>query len=164
MLWNSPGWLYYADITYLQLVLSAILIGFSLNLIWVALAFERYFIKKTRIKKFNIEFMASFATLPFLSLVISVLVDFITNFRPISYELHGITAAFIIVAMFLISYWCASSIERWVVIKRRESGEEEDEIWVEEWVYEFADEAEEGVEDDEEYVKEDFEEIDYSKK
>ncbi len=130
-------------------------------MIWIILAFERYFIKKTRITKYNIEFMASFATVPFLGFVANVLLDFINNFRQISVNLHIITAACITFAMTLFSLWCALALERRQSIKRRESGEEEEEIWVEEWV-EFADEEDEEVEEDEEYVKEDFEEIDYS--
>ena len=157
ILWNSPGWMFYADIAYLQLVLSTVLIVFSINLIWIALAFERYFIKKTRIKKYNIEFIASFVAIPFLLLVMNVLVDFIMNFRTISNALLILTAAFIMFAMSLLSLWCAFSLERWSAIKRKLSGEEEEEIWVEEWVEEFADEAkEEDEEDEEEYV------IDYS--
>lgn len=160
VLWNSPGWMYYANIPYLQLVLITVLIVFSMNLIWIVLAFERYFIKKTRIKKYNIEFIASFVTIPFLLFVVSVLVDFITNFRTISDDLIILTAFSITFAMVLFSLWCAFSLERWMVLRRKESGEEEDEIWVEEWVDKFADEEEDI--DEEEYIKEDIEEIDYS--
>ncbi|MFX1520603.1 MAG: hypothetical protein ACFFCD_11870 [Promethearchaeota archaeon] len=160
--WNSPGWIYYADVVYLQLVLSVFLIVVSLNVIWIVLAFERYFTKTTRITKYNIEFIASFATLPFVGFVVYVLLDFINNFRPIATELHLITALCITFVMTLTSLWCAFSLERRQTIKRRESGEEE-EVWVEEWVESDDEEDEEYVDEDEEYVDEDFEVIDYSK-
>ena len=153
--WNSPGWLYYADVAYLQLVLIPILIGVALTFLWIILASERFFIKKLRIKKYNIEFVASFVTLPFEFFVMNVLIDFITNFRPITFDLHGITAGFIIISLALLSVWSAFSLERWQTIKRKLSGEEEDDIWVEDWVEEY--EKEDG------YVEEeDYEEIDYS--
>ena len=44
--WNSPGWLYYADIAYLLLVLSIFLAGVALSFSWLIFAADRFFIKK----------------------------------------------------------------------------------------------------------------------
>ena len=160
--WNSPGWLYYADVAYLQLVLSIVLAGLALTFVWVILAIDRFFIKKLRVKKYNIEFIVSFVTLPFEFFVVSVLIDYITNFRPITEDLHGITAAFIIVSLLLLSVWSAFSLERWHSIKRKLSGEEdEDQIWVQDWVDEY-ETTEEDADEDKVYKEKDYEEIDYS--
>lgn len=159
--WNSPGWLYNADVAYLQLVLTTVLIGIALTFLWIILAAERFLIKKLRIKKYNLELVAAVVTLPFEFFVVSVLIDYITNFRMIPLLLQGLTAGFIIVSMFLISLWSAFSLERWQSIKRKLSGEEEDEIWIEEWVDDY--EKEEEYKEEEEYTaEEDFREIDYS--
>lgn len=159
--WNSPGWLYGADVAYLQLVLTTVLIGIALTFLWIILAAERFLIKKLRIKKYNLELVAAVVTLPFEFFVVSVLIDYITNFRMIPLLLQGLTAGFIIVSMFLISLWSAFSLERWQSIKRKLSGEEEDEIWIEEWVDDYEKE-EEYKEEDEYTAEEDFREIDYS--
>ena len=160
--WNSPGWLYYADIAYLLLVLSIFLAGVALSFSWIIFAADRFFIRKLRIKKYKIEFIVSFTPLPFEFFVISVLTDYITNFRPISFDLHGITAAFIIISLLLLSLWGAFSLERWHSIKRKLSGEEdEDRIWVEDWVDEY-EKTEDGAVEDKYVEDEDYEEIDYS--
>jgi hypothetical protein len=142
-----------------------VLIGVALTFLWIVLAAERFFIKKLRLKKYNIELVAAIVTLPFEFFVVSVLIDFITNFRMIELLLQGLTAGFIIVSMLLISLWSAFSLERWHSVKRKLSGEEEDEIWIEEWVedYEKADEYKEEEEEEDEYTAEEgFKEIDYS--
>ncbi len=160
--WNSPSWLYYADIAYLLLVLSIILAGVALTFVWIILACDRFFIKKLRIKKYNIEFVVSFVTLPFEFFVVSVLIDYITNFRPITFELHGITAAFIIVSLLLLSLWSAFSLERWQSIKRKLSGEEDEgQIWVQDWVDEY-EKTEDSAEEAQYFKEEDYEDIDYS--
>jgi hypothetical protein len=160
--WNSPSWLYYADIAYLQLVLSIVLAGVALTFVWIILACDRFFLKKLRIKKYNIEFVVSFVTLPFEFFVVSVLIDYITNFRPITFELHGITAAFIIVSLLLLSLWSAFSLERWQSIKRKLSGEEDEgQIWVQDWVDEY-EKTEDSAEEDQYFKEDDYEEIDYS--
>lgn len=159
--WNSPGWLYYADVAYLQLVLSIFLAGVVLSFVWIIFAIDRFFIKKLRIKKYKIEFIVSFVPLPFEFFVVSVLIDYITNFRPITFDLHGITAGFIIVSLLLLSLWSAFSLERWHSIKRKLSGEEEeDRIWVEDWVDEY-EKTDDSTEDDKYVKEEDYEEIDY---
>ncbi|MHA2061046.1 MAG: hypothetical protein ACW963_01970 [Candidatus Sifarchaeia archaeon] len=160
--WNSPSWLYYADIAYLQLVLSIFLAGVVLSFSWIIFAMDRFFIRKLRVKKYNIEFAVSFVPLPFEFFVVSVLIDYITNFRPITFDLHGITAGFIIVSLLILSLWCAFSLERWHSIKRKLSGEEdEDRIWVEDWVDEY-EKTEDRAEEDKYVEDEDYEEIDYS--
>ncbi len=160
--WNSPSWLYYADVAYLQLVLSIVLGGVALTFLWIIFGIDRFFIKKLRVKKYNIEFAVSFVTLPFEFFVVSVLLDYIANFRPITFELQGITAGFIIVSLLLLSLWSAFSLERWQAIKRKLSGEEdEDRIWVQDWVDEY-EKAEDADEEDEYYKEEDYEKIDYS--
>jgi hypothetical protein len=123
---------------------------------------DRFFIRKLRVKKYNIEFAVSFVPLPFEFFVVSVLIDYITNFRPITFDLHGITAGFIIVSLLILSLWCAFSLERWHSIKRKLSGEEdEDRIWVEDWVDEY-EKTEDRAEEDKYVEDEDYEEIDYS--
>jgi hypothetical protein len=141
----------------------------ALNVLWIVLVIERFFIKKIRVKKYYLELVASFVALPFEFFVLNVLVDFITNFRPISFILQGITAGFIIISLLLLSLWSAFSLERWHAVKRKLSGED-DEIWVEDWVEEYEDEDEDGdgdengdEDDEDEYVKEkDVKVIDYS--
>ena len=158
--WNSPGWMFYADIAYLQLVLGLVLIVVAMTFLWIVLTLEKVVVKKIRIKKYKIEVIASFVTLPFEFFVVYVILDFIEYFRPISSILQGITAAFIIVALLLLSLWAAFSLERWHSVRKSLSDEDE-QISVEEWVEEY--EKIDEPEDEDEYVKErEFEEIDYS--